>query len=120
MPAAVVTRIAFVPVPRGVIAVHVVLDGQDTDFMSIPPILMVVAPARLRPVIVTAVPPERGPWLGLTRVITGLASVPVPVTVTEVVLPAAFQKLSVVLTGPADVGANETVAVQEAPAARSP
>src|SRR3954468_5615477 len=117
VPAAVVTRIALVPVPRGVTAVQVVLEVQCTEVMSTPPIRIAVTPSKLRPVIVTVVPPRCVPLAGLMRVTTGFAAtVAVPVTGIDAV-PEALSRVSVVLTGPAAVGAKATVAAQCAPGA---
>jgi hypothetical protein len=74
VPAAVVTRMAFVPVPRGVTAVQLVLDEQCTDRMSTPPILIAVTSVKLRPVIATRVPPRCVPRAGLIRVTAGAAA----------------------------------------------
>src|SRR3954462_3595678 len=94
---------------RGVIAVQVDEEEQDTHVIVSVPILIAVTPLKLRPVIVTSVPPALGPFAGLIRVMTGLAATPVPVTTIAVpaVSPVTFR---MALTAPVAVGAKETVA----------
>jgi hypothetical protein len=112
VPAGVTTRTSFVPAALlGVTAVHVVLEVQVREVIVPLPILMAMTPVKLRPVMVTVVPPALGPWLGLIRVTTGFAATPVPETASAVV-PNVPVRVTVPLTGPVTVGANATVALQ--------
>ncbi|GAA2627816.1 hypothetical protein GCM10010307_17140 [Streptomyces vastus] len=70
VPPLVVTVTFTVPVPEGVRAVILVVllvnAGDDLD-----PNRTLVTPVNPVPVTVTVVPPEAGPWLGLTEETTG-------------------------------------------------
>ena len=73
VPAAVVTLISTVPVPAGAVAVIcVALLTVKPVALALPNVTAVV-PAKLRPVMVTEVPPNTGPAVGLIDVISGAA-----------------------------------------------
>ena len=58
-------------VPAGVVAVMEVALTTTTLVAVAPPKVTLVAPVKLVPVMVTAVPPARGPDMGLMLPITG-------------------------------------------------
>ena len=70
-----VTTIVFAPaVPAGVIAVIEVASTTTTLAAAAPPIVTLLAPVKLVPVMVIAVPPAVGPEVGLTLAIVGAAT----------------------------------------------
>jgi hypothetical protein len=69
-----VTRTSTLPLPGGLFALQVVVLEQLTADADVPPKATVVAPAvvlKLVPVIVTGVPPEAGPVVGVIPVTVG-------------------------------------------------
>ena len=83
-----VTLTSTVPVPAGLVAVQVVVELQETPVAALPEPKATVVPvvANPVPVIVTAVPPEAGPEVGLILVTVGAvpdAAVTVSVAVPE-------------------------------------
>ena len=70
MPADVVTVTSTMPLPGGLVTVTCVLESA-VIVPAAPPKLTLVAPARLAPVIVTAVPPAVVPLDGDTPVTAG-------------------------------------------------
>ena len=73
VPPAVVTVTSIAFVPPGETAV--IEDAELTVKLALAePNLTVVAPLKLVPVMVTAVPPAAGPWLGLSFVTLGAAT----------------------------------------------
>ena len=90
VPPTVVTARSFTPmVPAGLVAVMLVAVDEDT--VAATPPIFTVAPERLVPAILMAVPPASGPELGVTVAIVGsatyvnaLALVAVPPTVVTV------------------------------------
>ena len=71
VPPAVVTKISFAPaVPAGVFAV-IEVAVATTLVAATPPTVTLVAPVKLVPVIVNAVPAASGPEVGLTVVMVG-------------------------------------------------
>ena len=74
-PPAVVTIIVFAPAdPAGVTAVIEVASTTFTLVAATPPTVMLLAPVKLVPVMVIAVPPAVGPEVGLTLAIVGAAT----------------------------------------------
>ncbi|GKQ36614.1 hypothetical protein ALMP_31540 [Streptomyces sp. A012304] len=71
VPWLVVTVTFTVPVPDGLTAVSWVLLVEVNEVAGLVPNRTVVTPVKLVPVTVTVVPPEAGPWLGLTDETTG-------------------------------------------------
>jgi hypothetical protein len=72
VPCGLVTSTELEPTdPAGVTAVTVVDDTATTFVPGAPPIVTLVAPLRLVPVIVIAVPPSTDPVFGLTDEIVG-------------------------------------------------
>ena len=70
VPVGVVTVTSTVPVPGGAVATSCV-DETTAYVAGVLPNVTAVAPASPVPKTVTAVPPEVGPELGLTRVTAG-------------------------------------------------
>ena len=70
-PPADVTVTSIVPVPAGDVAVILVLLLTVTEVAALLPKRTAVAPVKLRPVIVTVVPPNGEPLLGEIAVIAG-------------------------------------------------
>jgi len=74
-PPAVVTTMVFAPaVPAGVTAVIEVVSTTTTLVAATPPTVTLLAPVKLVPVMVIAVPPAVGPEAGLTLAIVGAAT----------------------------------------------
>ena len=74
-PPAVVTPMVFAPaVPAGVTAVIEVALTTFTPVAATPPTVTLLAPVKLVPVMVIAVPPAVGPEAGLTLAIVGAAT----------------------------------------------
>jgi len=72
VPPGVVTATSFAPaVPAGVIAVIEVALTTTTVVAATPPTVTALAPVKLVPVMVMAVPPDKMPVLGLTDAIVG-------------------------------------------------
>jgi len=98
VPPAVVTATLLAPaIPTGVFAVIEVGLTTTTPVAATPPTVTLVAPVKLVPVIVNAVPAARGPEAGLTVVIVGaaanvnaLALVPVPPRVVTATFATTF------------------------------
>ena len=75
VPPTVVTATLFAPaVPVGVSAVIEVALTTTTLVAAMPPTVTLVAPVKLAPVIVNAVPAASGPEAGLTVVMVGAAT----------------------------------------------
>ncbi len=75
VPPEVVTNTLAVPaVPAVVVQVAEVAEATFTLVQAAPPTVMAVAPDKLVPVIVMAVPPAEGPEVGLTAVTVGGAT----------------------------------------------
>ena len=74
-PGVVTTTLAVPAVPAGVNAVIDVLLTTTTLAAAVPPMVTPVAPVKLVPEIVTAVPPAAGPELGTIPVTVGWAAV---------------------------------------------
>ena len=75
VPPAVVTATLLAPaVPVGVLAVMEVALTITTLVAAMPPTVTLVAPVKLAPVIVNAVPAASGPETGLTVVMVGAAT----------------------------------------------
>jgi hypothetical protein len=75
VPDAVVSRTLTVPLPAGLVAVHVVAEEQLTPVEELAPNWTAVAPTtKFEPVIVTTVPPVVGPVEGLMDETTGGAT----------------------------------------------
>src|SRR5437588_1116299 len=83
VPAGVVTVTSTVPVPAGDVAVIDVGEATVKPAFAAPN-LTAVAPPKLLPEIVTAVPPAGGPLLGLTALTEGGVVVPPQLTTTGV------------------------------------
>ena len=73
MPPEVVTVTLTVPDPIGAVAVICVFELTTKLDAGAPPKLTEVAPAKLVPVMVTALPPAVGPAVGLSAVTVGAA-----------------------------------------------
>jgi hypothetical protein len=72
VPEAVVSRTLTVPLPAGLVAVHVVAEEQLTPLAEFAPNWIAVAPTtKFEPVIVMTVPPVVGPVEGLMDETTG-------------------------------------------------
>ena len=72
LPPGVVTATLFAPtVPAGVTAVTLVDETTTTLVAAIPPTVTLVAPVKLVPVIVIAVPPAVEPEVGVTEEMAG-------------------------------------------------
>ena len=70
VPLPVVTRTSTVPLPAGLVDVISVFE-TGVNAAAVPPNVTEVAPLKLSPLMVTAVPPAGGPLLGLTPETTG-------------------------------------------------
>jgi hypothetical protein len=70
VPPTVVTVTSTVPTPAGAVAV-IEVDELTVIVAGVPPKLTAVAPPRSVPVIVTVVPPPRGPVFGEIDVTAG-------------------------------------------------
>ena len=82
VPAAVVTKIGLVSAPVGTV-VTICVAVSDTMVAAVPPKLTLVAPERLRPVMVTVVP--AGPEVGVNPLIWGVTEVVIrPITLPAV------------------------------------
>ena len=110
-PPAVVTTIVFAPtVPAGVDAVIEVASTTTTLVAATPPTVTLLAPVKLVPVMVIAVPAVNGPDDGLTLAIVGASTyVNAPVLVT--VPPTVVTTTSVAPAAPAGVTAVMEVAL---------
>jgi hypothetical protein len=73
VPPAVVTLTSTVPVPAGEVAVIEVPEMTVKLVAGVAPKVTAVAPVRFVPVIVTEVPPARGPDVGEIEVTVGAA-----------------------------------------------
>ena len=69
-PTVVTNTLALPAVPAGVVQVAEEAEAE-TLVQAAPPTVMAVAPDKLVPVIVMAVPPAEGPEVGLTAVTVG-------------------------------------------------
>ena len=110
-PPAVVTTIVFAPAdPAGVNAVMEVALTTFTLVAATPPTVTPLAPVKLVPVMVIAVPPVVGPEVGLTLTMVGASTyVNAPVLVT--VPPTVVTTTSVAPAAPAGVTAVMEVAL---------
>ena len=72
-PTVVTNTLALPAVPAGVVQVAEEAEAE-TLVQAAPPTVMAVAPDKLVPVIVMAVPPAEGPEVGLTAVTVGGAT----------------------------------------------
>ena len=87
----VTVTVAAPALPAGVVAVIEVLLTTTTLVAAVPPNVTVAPLAKFVPVIVTAVPPDVGPLLGLTPLTVGTG-------------PEAAEKVTICMTqGPAEV-----------------
>ena len=110
-PPAVVTTIVFAPAdPAGVNAVIEVASTTLTLVAATPPTVTLIAPVKLVPVMVIAVPAVNGPDDGLTLAIVGASTyVNAPVLVT--VPPTVVTTTSAAPAAPAGVTAVMEVAL---------
>ena len=74
VPSGVVTLMDAGPDPGGVVAVIDVLLVTVKEITATTPIVTAVAPVKPVPVIVTEVPPSRGPLAGETPVTVGIGA----------------------------------------------
>jgi hypothetical protein len=114
VPVGVVTVMSTVAaVSAGEVAVQVVAVEQLNDAAAVEPNLTAVAPVRLVPVMVTLVPPDVGPDVGVTSVIVGeVALVNVNLS-AELVALVALPATTVTSTCPAPAGDVTVICVSD-------
>ncbi len=127
VPPDVVTVTSTVPTePAGLVAVMLVALFTVKLVAGVLPNLTTVAPVKLVPVIVTMVPPETGPFVGLTEVTAIVAGEAVPLKEIDCFALVTYRLLSIRFNEPltvpeiVPVGAKLIGKVQLAPAASVP